>query len=126
MAVPYLPRGQATQSRTEALPVSLRKLWIGQDRHSLAPSVGLYVPSGQGEHTAWPMENVPAEQLRHTVAPSGEDLPAPHARHTRPSSYVPALHGMHANAVGDPVKTFVVPSGQGMQSLAEVLFGASR
>ena len=126
MAVPYLPRGQATQSRTEVLPVELREVWIGQDRHSLAPSVGLYVPSGQGEHAAWPPENVPAEQLRHVVAPSGEYLPVPHARHTRPSSYVPALHGMHANAVDDPVNAFVVPFGQGMQSLTEVLFGASR
>ena len=121
-AVPYLPPGQARQSVSKALPVSLRYVWIGQEVQEVLDDAGAYVPTGQGvQEPAFARENVPGMQVAHQVDPASEYRPGPHCTHVLFTSYVPALHRMHARTVGAPVRGLYVPGGQGLQSLTDPL-----
>ena len=104
-AVPYLPSGQARQSASKALPVSLRYVWIGQAVQEVLDGAGAYVPAGQGvQEPAFARENVPGMQVAHQVDPASEYRPGPHCTHVLFASYVPTPHRMHARTVGAPVR----------------------
>jgi hypothetical protein len=76
--------------------------------------------------SAPPVETVPSPQSPHAVTPAPEKLPAAQAVQTRPASYLPASHAVHAYLDWAPAYGETVPAGQATQSSTEPLNPDSR